>query len=229
MPPFKKGKLPQEEDSDSDDSFHCQGRLKDLVEAYESEMKTSGPLSNSINVPDDQEYFLYSAGLARLNPPDHSRKPQPHPYNLGFHRASTVYSSDSECTRHGRPLLPIRASALICLPEPTKRSTVPLKFYQNTDPLNLLRPKSAKPPKSKLKWSIRIPRPSGFSRMALSPTSEADFAQSLDLSTIQAPSPRSSPPSRSSRRQGMVFNISDLPDELPDSSTNDQEPGGSGT
>ncbi|KAI7955685.1 hypothetical protein MJO29_007084 [Puccinia striiformis f. sp. tritici] len=210
MPPFKKGKLPQEEDSDSDDSFHCQGRLKDLVEAYESEMKTSGPLSNSINVPDDQEYFLYSAGLARLNPPDHSRKPQPHPYNLGFHRASTVYSSDSECTRHGRPLLPIRASALICLPEPTK-------------------PKSAKPPKSKLKWSIRIPRPSGFSRMALSPTSEADFAQSLDLSTIQAPSPRSSPPSRSSRRQGMVFNISDLPDELPDSSTNDQEPGGSGT
>ncbi|KAI7950212.1 hypothetical protein MJO28_009033 [Puccinia striiformis f. sp. tritici] len=212
MPPFKKGKLPKEEDSDSDsdESFHCKGRPKDLVEAYESDMKTSQPVSNSINVPDDPEYLLYAAGLARLNPPDHSRKPQPHPYNLGFNRASTVYSSDSECTRHGRPLLPIRASALICLPEPTKS-------------------KSTKSPKSKLKWNIRIPRPSGFSRMALSPTNETDSAQALDLSTIQPPYPRSSPPpSRSSRRQGMVFNISDLPDELKDMKST-PEAGGSGT
>ncbi|KAI9602930.1 hypothetical protein H4Q26_002238 [Puccinia striiformis f. sp. tritici PST-130] len=203
MPPFKKGKLPIEEDSDSDESFHCQGRPWELVEAYEADMKTSQPISNSINVPDDQEYFLYAAGLARLNPPDHSRKPEPHPYNLGFHRASTVYSSDSECTRIGRPLLPIKESALVCLPETTK-------------------PKSTKSPKMKLKWNIRIPRPSGFSRMALSPTNETDSAQALDLSTIQAPSPRSSPPSRSSRRQGMVFNISDLSDELKDLTSNDQ-------
>ncbi|KAI9602916.1 hypothetical protein H4Q26_002224 [Puccinia striiformis f. sp. tritici PST-130] len=210
MPPFKKGKLPIEEDYDSDESFHCKGRPWELDEAYEAEMKTSQPISNSINVPDDQEYFLYSAGLARLNPPDHSRTPEPHPYNLGFPRASTVYSSDSECTRIGRPLLPIKDSALVCLPETTK-------------------PKSTKSPKTKLKWNIRIPRPSGFSRMALSPTSETDFAQSLDLSTLQPPSPRSSPPSRSSRRQGMVFDISDLPDELKDLTSNDQEPSGSCT
>ncbi|KAI7952853.1 hypothetical protein MJO29_008484 [Puccinia striiformis f. sp. tritici] len=210
MPPFKKGKLPIEEDCDSDESFHCKGRPWELVEAYEAEMETSQPISNSINVPDDQEYFLYAAGLARLNPPDQSRKPEPHPYNLGFHRASTVYSSDSECTRIARPLHPIKESALVCLPETTK-------------------PKSTKSPKTKLKWNIRIPRPSGFSRMALSPTSETDFAQSLDLSTLQPPSPRSSPPSRSSRRQGMVFDISDLPDELKDLTSNDQEPSGSCT
>ncbi|KAI9602929.1 hypothetical protein H4Q26_002237 [Puccinia striiformis f. sp. tritici PST-130] len=186
MPPFKKGKLPIEEDCDSDESFHCKGRPWELVEAYEAEMETSQPISNSIN------------------------KPEPHPYNLGFHRASTVYSSDSECTRIARPLHPIKESALVCLPETTK-------------------PKSTKSPKTKLKWNIRIPRPSGFSRMALSPTSETDFAQSLDLSTLQPPSPRSSPPSRSSRRQGMVFDISDLPDELKDLTSNDQEPSGSCT
>ncbi|KAI7949763.1 hypothetical protein MJO28_008584 [Puccinia striiformis f. sp. tritici] len=209
MPPFKKGKLPIEEDSDSDESFHCQGRPWQLVEQYEADMKTSQPISNSINLPDDEEYFLYSTGLARLNPPNHSRKPEPHPYNLGFNRASTVYSSDSECTRIGRPLLPMKEFAPMCLPDSPKL-------------------KSTKPSKSKLKWNIRIPRPSGFSRMALSPTSEADFAQSLDLSTIQPPSLRSSPPSRSSRRQGMVFNINDLPDELKDIKST-PEAGGSGT
>ncbi|KNE99836.1 hypothetical protein PSTG_06925 [Puccinia striiformis f. sp. tritici PST-78] len=219
MPPFKKGKLPIEEDCDSDESFHCKGRPWELVEAYEAEMETSQPISNSINVPDDQEYFLYAAGLARLNPPDQSRKPEPHPYNLGFHRASTVYSSDSECTRIARPLHPIKESALV---EYRLSSQI-------ADPLTVPRPKSTKSPKTKLKWNIRIPRPSGFSRMALSPTSETDFAQSLDLSTLQPPSPRSSPPSRSSRRQGMVFDISDLPDELKDLTSNDQEPSGSCT
>ncbi|KAI7963742.1 hypothetical protein MJO29_004169 [Puccinia striiformis f. sp. tritici] len=209
MPPFKKGKLPKEEDSDSDESFHCQGIPEQLVEAYESDMKTSQSVSNSINLPDDQEYFLYSAGLARLNPPDHSRKPQPHPYSLGFKRASTVYSSDSECTQVGRPLLPLREFAPMCIPDSTKL-------------------KSSKPPKSKLKWNIRIPRPSGFSRMALSPTSETDSAQALDLATLQAPSLRSPPSSLSSRRQGMVFNIEDLPAELKEISST-QEPSGSGT
>ncbi|KAI9604685.1 hypothetical protein KEM48_002441 [Puccinia striiformis f. sp. tritici PST-130] len=140
MPPFKKGKLPKEVDSDSDESFHCQGRPWELVKAYGADMKTSQPISNSINVPDDQEYFLYSAGLARLNPHDHSRKPQSHPYNLGFKRASTVYSSDSECTRVGRPLIPLSEFAPMCLPDSSKL-------------------KAIKPPKSKLKWNIRIPRP----------------------------------------------------------------------
>ncbi|POV99591.1 hypothetical protein PSTT_13673 [Puccinia striiformis] len=209
MPPFKKGKLPKEVDSDSDESFHCKGRPWELVEAYEADMKTSQPISNSINVPDDQEYFLYSAGLARLNPHDHSRKPQSHPYNLGFKRASTVYSSDSECTRVGRPLIPLSEFAPMCLPDSPKL-------------------KSTKPPKSKLKWNIRIPRPSGFSRMALSPTSETDSAQALDLATLQAPSLRSPPSSLSSRRQGMVFNIDDLPAELKEFSST-QEPSGSRT
>ncbi|KAI9602921.1 hypothetical protein H4Q26_002229 [Puccinia striiformis f. sp. tritici PST-130] len=207
MPPFKKGKLPQEEDSDSDESFHCQGIPEDLDKAYEADIKTSPPVSNSINVPDDPEYFLYSAGLARLHPPDHSRKPQPHPYK--FNRASTVYSSDSECTRIGRPLIPLSEFAPMCLPESTKL-------------------KSTKPPKSKLKWNIRIPRPSGFSRMALSPTSGTDSAQALDLATFQAPPLRSLPSSRSSRRQGMVFNIDDLPAELKEISST-QGPSGSGT
>ncbi|KAI9602925.1 hypothetical protein H4Q26_002233 [Puccinia striiformis f. sp. tritici PST-130] len=180
MPPFEKGELPKEEESDSDESFHCQGIPEDLVKAYEADMKTSQPVSNSINVPDDPEYFLYSAGLARLHPPDHSRKPQPHP-----------------------EFVPM------CLPDSPKL-------------------KSTKPPKSKLKWNIRIPRPSGFSRIALSPTSEADSTQALDLATLQAPSLRPPPSSRSSRRQGMVFNIDDLPAELKEISST-QEPSGSGT
>ncbi|POW12072.1 hypothetical protein PSTT_04840 [Puccinia striiformis] len=188
MPPFKKGKLPKEEDSDSDESFHCQGIPEELVKAYESDMKISQSVSNSINLPDDQEYFLYSAGLARLNPPDHSRKPQPHPYNLGFKRASTVYSSDSECTQ--------------------------TQVNQAT--------------KVEAQVEHPNPRPSGFSRMALSPTSETDSAQALDLATLQAPSLRSPPSSLSSRRQGMVFNIDDLPAELKEISST-REPSGSGT
>ncbi|KAH9445787.1 hypothetical protein MJO28_012353 [Puccinia striiformis f. sp. tritici] len=215
MPSDKKVRFQKKEDSDSDESFHCRGLSEDLVEQASSDLQPSGSIPNSINVPDDEEYYLYAAGLHRLNSPAQPSKLPSHPYSRGFNRASTVYSSDSDTNQIVHQPFGIGPSRVDSFLGEVAGS-----------PVQVL--KSTKPPKTKLKWNIRIPRPQAFTRKVLSPTSETNSAPALNLPTAQAPSLLSPPSSRSSRRQGMVFNASDLSDELKNIAST-QEPSGSVT
>ncbi|POW17552.1 hypothetical protein PSTT_00507 [Puccinia striiformis] len=175
MPSDKKVRFQKKEDSDSDESFHCRGLSEDLVEQASSDLQPSGSIPNSINVPDDEEYYLYAAGLHRLNSPAQPSKLPSHPYSRGFNRASTVYSSDSDTNQIVHQPFGIGPSRVDSFLGEVAGS-----------PVQVL--KSTKPPKTKLKWNIRIPRPQAFTRKVLSPTSETNPAPALNLPTAQAPS-----------------------------------------
>ncbi|OAV93733.1 hypothetical protein PTTG_06784, partial [Puccinia triticina 1-1 BBBD Race 1] len=91
--PLIKGKMRQEEDSDSDESFHCCGRPEDLVEDWRSSMEAPKPDGNEVHVPDEQEYYLYSAGLDRLKSPGNGPSRGSCSSIHAIPRCSTVYSS----------------------------------------------------------------------------------------------------------------------------------------
>ncbi|WAQ84242.1 hypothetical protein PtA15_4A695 [Puccinia triticina] len=116
--PLIKGKMRKEEDSDSDESFHCCGRPEDLVEDWRSSMEIPKPDGNEVHVPDEQEYYLYSAGLDRLNSPDNGTKRGSCSSIHAIPRCSTVYSSDSDRTRIASPLLIIKTGDVV-LPSPS--------------------------------------------------------------------------------------------------------------
>ncbi|PLW11895.1 hypothetical protein PCANC_14355 [Puccinia coronata f. sp. avenae] len=204
--PSIKGKMRKEEDSDSDESFHCCGRPQDLIEEARFLAKTPPPDSdaNEIHVPDDQEYYLYAAGLERMSSP----KDEPTPlspsssssHGTRFHRSSTVYSSDSDRTRIGSPLLIIKTGAVVAPSSLPEMKGLRVRFIEP--------PK----PRTKLKWNIKIPRPQSFSKI-VNPTD--DSLTSPDLPQPQTPALHTPSPTRSSkRRQGMVFNLDSLPEEL---------------
>ncbi|KAI9612243.1 hypothetical protein KEM48_004259 [Puccinia striiformis f. sp. tritici PST-130] len=213
MPSDKKVRF-QKEDSDSDESFHCRGLSEDLVEQASCDLQPSGSIPNSINVPDDEEYYLYAAGLRRLNSPAQPSKLPSHPYSRKFNRASTVYSSDSDTNQIVHQPFGLGPSRVDSFRGSSRQSSTSAQIHQAAE--------------DKAQVDIRIPRPQAFTRKVLSPTSETNSAPALNLPTVQAPSLLSPPSSRSSRRQGMVFNASDLSDELKNIAST-QEPSGSVT
>ncbi|OAV94072.1 hypothetical protein PTTG_02880 [Puccinia triticina 1-1 BBBD Race 1] len=111
--PLFKGKMREEEDSDSDESFHCCGRPADLLEEFRSLVEAPKPDGNEVRVPDDQDYYLYSAGLERLNSPSNEPTHGSLSSTRNFQRAPTVYSSDSGHTRFGSTLLIIKTDEVV--------------------------------------------------------------------------------------------------------------------
>ncbi|OAV93725.1 hypothetical protein PTTG_06779 [Puccinia triticina 1-1 BBBD Race 1] len=215
--PLFKGKMREEEDSDSDESFHCCGRPEDLLEEFRSSMEIPKPDGNEVRVPDDQEYYLYSAGLERLNSPDNGPKRASCSSIHAIPRCSTVYSSDSDRTRVASPLLIIKTDDVVSPPSSPEMRTVRFQPVEASQP--------SKPKKSK--WKIQIARPQSFLRLAISPTD--DRPPSPEPSTAQASALDGQPPSASSlRRRGMVFTPSNLPEQLKElAETEDLD--GSGT
>lgn len=103
----------REDDSDSDESFHCCGKPQDLLQEYQSSIESPKPAANEVRVPDDQEYYLYSAGLERLNSPNQGPSVGSLSSIRDFQRAPTVYSSDSDHTRVGSTLLIIETDEVV--------------------------------------------------------------------------------------------------------------------
>ncbi|WAR55071.1 hypothetical protein PtB15_4B690 [Puccinia triticina] len=201
--PLIKGKMRQEEDSDSDESFHCCGRPEDLVEDWRSSMEAPKPDGNEVHVPDEQEYYLYSAGLDRLKSPGNGPSRGSCSSIHAIPRCSTVYSSDSDRTRIASPLLIIKTGDVVL---PSSSPEIRRK---------------------KPKWKILVRPPHSFVRMAISPTQ--DRPPSPELPTAQASAPHGPPPSASSlRRRGLVFTPSSLPQELKELAET-QDSDGSGT
>ncbi|WAR64165.1 hypothetical protein PtB15_16B325 [Puccinia triticina] len=215
--PLFKGKMREEEDSDSDESFHCCGRPEDLLEDFRCSMEIPKPDGNEVRVPDDQEYYLYSAGLERLNSPAHRPKRGSCSSLHAIPRCSTVYSSDSDRTRVASPLLIIKTDDAVSPPASPETRT---GRSQPDTPSQPSRPK-------KSTWKIQIARPQSFLRMALSPAD--DRPPSPEPSSAQV-SALDGPPSSTSalRRRGMVFAPSGLPEQLKElAETEDVD--GSGT
>ncbi|WAQ84280.1 hypothetical protein PtA15_4A733 [Puccinia triticina] len=199
-----KGKMRQEDDSDSDESFHCCGRPEDLLEEFLSSMEASSPDGNEVRVPDDQEYYLYSAGLERLNSPGNGPNPGPHSSIHAYPRVSTVYSSDSDRTRVASPLLIIKTGE-VALPSSSRDMSDTL--------VQLVKPSQPPKPTKKPKWKIQIRPPHGFLRMAISPPDDSPPNPELPTAQTSALHP-TPPPTFSDRRRGMVFNPSSLPAQL---------------
>ncbi|KNZ62984.1 uncharacterized protein VP01_11g7 [Puccinia sorghi] len=225
--PSIKGKMRKEEDSDSDESFHCCGRPQDLIDDAQDLLAKTEPDANAVHVPDNQEYYLYSAGLERMHspqsPPRNASQPLSPLSSHGFQRTPTVYSSDSDCTRIGSPPLIIKTGGFIVPYSMPEMNDLRVRFVEPTKPL-LEHTTPAKRPK----WKLKIPRPLSFSRMVLSPTDES--LKSPPMPEAQAPAFHTAPPIRASRRrQGMVFNLHNLPNELKEMAENNGSSDGSGT
>ncbi|OAV93731.1 hypothetical protein PTTG_06782 [Puccinia triticina 1-1 BBBD Race 1] len=216
--PLFKGKMREEEDSDSDESFHCCGRPEDLLEEFRSSMEIPKPDGNEVCVPDEQEYYLYSAGLDRLNSPDNGPKRGSCSSINAIPRCSTVYSSDSDRTRIASPLLIIKTGDAVLPSSSPEIRDIQVQSAQPSEPAK---------PKKKPKWKILVRPPHSFLRMAISPTQ--DRPPSPELPNAQASAPHGPPPSTSSlRRRGLVFAPSSLPQELKELAEN-QDSDGSGT
>ncbi|OAV90964.1 hypothetical protein PTTG_07030 [Puccinia triticina 1-1 BBBD Race 1] len=199
--PLCKGKMREEEDSDSDESFHCCGKPEDLLEDFRSSMETSKPEVNEVRVPDNQDYYLYSAGLERANPPSNG----PTLSSIcDSQRAPTVCSSDSGHTRVGSALLIIKTDEVVFPFSSTEMRTIRIQPVKPSQPLK---------PMKKSKWKIQIPRPQSSLRAVISPTN--DHPPSPEVSTTQASALHGPPPPRScGRRRGMVFTSTSLPEQL---------------
>ncbi|KAA1071154.1 hypothetical protein PGT21_020569 [Puccinia graminis f. sp. tritici] len=204
-----KGKMRGKEadDSDSDESFHCCGRPEDLLADAQSLMEElSDPDASEVHVPDDQNYYLYSAGLERMNSPNNKsskRQSASSIHEFRRDRSSTVYSSDSECTRIGSPLLIIKTGELA--------PPSPLSDMSQLQ-LQLIEPTTTQP-KRKPRWKIQIPRAQSFIRMAVSPND--DYPQSPELPSPTPQASDSPPPTKlAQRRRGRIFNTDNLPEEL---------------
>ncbi|WAQ80891.1 hypothetical protein PtA15_1A229 [Puccinia triticina] len=216
--PLFKGKMREEEDSDSDESFHCCGRPEDLFEEFRSSMEAPKPDGNEVRVADDQDYYLYSAGLERLNSPSNGPTHGPLSSTRAFQRAPTVCSSDSGHTRVGRTLLIIKTDEVVS----------PSSSLQMTNVrVQLVKPSQPSRPRKTSKWKIQLHRPHSFLRMAISPAD--DRPPSPELLTHPASALDGPPPSTSSlRRRGMVFTPTSLPEQLKElAETEDSD--GSGT
>ncbi|OAV92825.1 hypothetical protein PTTG_02077 [Puccinia triticina 1-1 BBBD Race 1] len=111
--PLFKGKMREEEDSDSDESFHCCGRPEDLLDEFRSSMEAPKSDGNEVRVPDDQDYYLYSAGLERMNSPSNGPAHGSLSSNRDLQRAPTVCSSDSGHTRVASTLLIIKTDEVV--------------------------------------------------------------------------------------------------------------------
>ncbi|OAV87345.1 hypothetical protein PTTG_00593 [Puccinia triticina 1-1 BBBD Race 1] len=218
--PSMKGKMRkvQEDESDSDESFHCCGRPEDLLEDARSLMEKPEPQTNEVHVPDDQAYYLYSAGLERLNSPSGSNGPKRRslPSIHESEATSSVYSADTDSTRIGSPLLIIKTGEVVVQPSVPEISPLRLEFAHPNSP-----PTGTVKPRSKPKWTIQIPRPRSFIRMAISPTDDSPRSPRHPLSALQASSAPLTPPTPSPlpsiisrRRRGMILNPNSLPDEL---------------
>ncbi|WAQ93230.1 hypothetical protein PtA15_18A288 [Puccinia triticina] len=216
--PLLKGKMRQEEDSDSDESFHCCGRPEDLLEDFRSSMEAPKPDGNEICVPEDQEYYLYSAGLERQKSPGNGPNRGSCSSIHAIPRCSTVYSSDSDRTRVASPLLIIKTGETVLPSSSPDIRNIRVQSGQ---------PSAAPKPKKKQKWKILIRPPQSFLRMAISPSE--DCPPSPELPTAEASALHGPPPSTSSRRRrGLVFTPSSLPQELKElAKTEDSD--GSGT
>ncbi|POW10478.1 hypothetical protein PSTT_06100, partial [Puccinia striiformis] len=214
-----KGKAARkEEESDSDESFHCRGEPDDLVEGAPVKIEAPEPSNaKEIHVPDDQEYYLYAAGLERMTSPQNRSKQQSPstPSTRRFRRSSTVCSSDSDITRVGSPLLIIKTGDHISSSSVSETSHVRGPVVEPVKPRRKPRPH----------WRIDIPLPSQFLGRAyngsyVSPSQHSKFSipESPDESPMTESPLRESPPAptRTSRgrRQGVIFNVNNLPDEL---------------
>ncbi|KAI9621290.1 hypothetical protein H4Q26_015788 [Puccinia striiformis f. sp. tritici PST-130] len=173
--------------------------------------------AKEIHVPDDQEYYLYAAGLERMTSPQNRSKQQSPstPSTRRFRRSSTVCSSDSDITRVGSPLLIIKTGDHISSSSMSETSHVRGPVVEPVKPRRKPRPH----------WRIDIPLPSQFLGRAyngsyVSPSQHSKFSipESPDESPMTESPLRESPPAptRTSRgrRQGVIFNVNNLPDEL---------------
>ncbi|WAQ91429.1 hypothetical protein PtA15_14A313 [Puccinia triticina] len=202
--PLFKGKMREEEDSDSDESFHCCGRPEDLLDEFRSSMEAPKSDGNEVRVPDDQDYYLYSAGLERMNSPSNGPAHGSLSSNRDLQRAPTVCSSDSGHTRVASTLLIIKTDEVVSPSSSPQMTNVRVQLANPSQPSR---------PRKTSKWKIQLHRPHSFLRMAISPADERP--PSPELSTAQASALHGPPPSASSlRRRGMVFTPTSLPEQL---------------
>ncbi|WAQ87955.1 hypothetical protein PtA15_9A79 [Puccinia triticina] len=173
--PLLQGKMCQEEESDSDESFHCCGRPEDLLEDAQLRMEIPKPVGNEVRVPEDQDYYLYSAGLGRLNSPNDGPNCGSLSSSHDFQRTLTVCSSDSDRTRVGSPLLIIKTGEVVLPASALEMRHIPVQSGKPSLPAK---------PRKKPQWKIQIRPPHSFLRMAISPTEDPANSQASDSPSL---------------------------------------------
>ncbi|PLW04337.1 hypothetical protein PCASD_26827 [Puccinia coronata f. sp. avenae] len=115
------------DDSDSDDSFHCCGRPEDLAQdpPTPNSSKTSQPKIKEVFVPENQDFYCYQSGIERQNQeettlPSWTSATSSRASISGL-RASTS-SDDSQKTAVEHPLLVIKTGLIPSSPPYRRRS-----------------------------------------------------------------------------------------------------------
>ncbi|PLW39706.1 hypothetical protein PCANC_15875 [Puccinia coronata f. sp. avenae] len=114
------------DDSDSDDSFHCCGRPEDLAQdpPTPNSSKTSQPKIKEVFVPENQDFYCYQSGIERQNQeettlPSWTSATSSRASISGL-RASTS-SDDSQKTAVEHPLLVIKTGLIPSSPPYRRR------------------------------------------------------------------------------------------------------------